>query len=1086
MAYGIGLDIGIGSVGYATVALNEKDEPSGILRMGCRIFDAAEHPKTGASLAAPRREARSARRRLRRRRHRLERIRSLLISSGFISAEDLAILYNGKLENVYALRTRALDDRISDAELCRVLIHLAQRRGFKSNRKSDASDKEAGKLLSAVSENDRRMQENGYRTVGEMLCKDVLFAEHKRNKAENYLSTVTRAAVEAEARLILDIQQQKGNSKITDSFKGQYLKILLSQRAFDEGPGGNSPYGGNQIEKRIGMCTFEKDKPRAPKASYSFEYFQLLQKVNHIRLLSDAGSEPLTDAQRKAVVKLAHKSPDISFDKIRKELSLPASVRFNTVSYRDSVEEAEKKQKLGCLKAYHEMRKALDKVSKGRLNYITDPQRNEIAYALTVFKTDDKIAERLNAAGLEKQDVEQLLLMKGFSGFGHLSVEACDKIIPFLEQGMNYNDACNAAGYAFRGHEGTDRQTFLPAQTEEMEQITSPVVRRAVSQSIKVINAIIREMNEESPTYVKIELARDMSRDFAERLKIRKENEKNAETNERTMQELHETFGIVNPTGQDLIKYRLYKEQNGVDPYTQESFVLDHLFDAGYADVDHIVPYSISFDDRFCNKVLTFASVNRKEKGNRLPLQFLTGERRERFIVHVKTNVRDYRKQRLLLKEKITEEDRKNFRERNLQDTKTMSRFLYNYINDHLQFAPFRTDRKRHVTAVNGAITSYLRKRWGINKVREDGDLHHAMDALVIACTTDGMIQRLSRYSELHESEYLQTEGGSVRIDPQTGELLEKFPYPWPCFRQEWTARISDDPQTMLRAMNLSDYAGLPVEIIQPIFVSRMPKHKVTGAAHKDTIKSSKELNEGIVIVKRALTDLKLDKDGEIENYYDPNSDRLLYDALKMRLVAFGGNAAKAFEQPFFKPKHNGTPGPLVKKVKLYEKSSLNVPVHGGQAVADNDSMVRIDIFYVENDGYYMVPIYVADTKKPELPNRAVVAGKPYSEWKDMREEDFLFSLYPSDLVKIRHRKGVKLTLANPGSTLEKERLIREGLMYYVKASISTGAMTVETHDRTYEVKSLGIKTLDLLEKYQVDVLGNITKVHKETRQAFQ
>ncbi len=1086
MAYGIGLDIGIGSVGYTTVALNEKDEPFGILRMGCRIFDAAEHPKTGASLAAPRREARSARRRLRRHRHRLERIRTLLISSGLISAEDLAILYNGRLENVYALRTRALDERISNTELCRVLIHLAQRRGFKSNRKSDASDKEAGKLLSAVSENDRRMQENGYRTVGEMLYKDTLFAEHKRNKSENYLSTVTRSAVEAEARLILDSQQQKGNAKITATFIKQYLEILLSQRAFDEGPGGDSPYGGNQIEKRIGRCTFEKDKPRAPKASYSFEYFQLLQKVNHIRLLYEDRTEQLTDAQRKAIIALAKKSPDVNYEKIRKELSLPETVRFNGVSYRDNAEEVEKKQKFGCMKAYHEIRKALDKVSKGRIAVISDAQKNEIAYALTVFKTDDKIAEHLNDAGLEKQDVEQLLLMKGFSGFGHLSVEACDKIIPFLEQGMTYNDACAAAGYAFRGHEGTERQVFLPAQTEEMEQITSPVVRRAVSQSIKVINAIIREMNEESPTYVKIELARDMSRDFAERTKIRKENEKNAETNERTMQELHKTFDIMNPTGQDLIKYRLYKEQNGVDPYTQKAFVLEHLFDAGYADVDHIVPYSISFDDRFCNKVLTFASVNRKEKGNRLPLQFLTGERRENFIVYVKTNVRDYRKQRLLLKEKITEEDRNSFRERNLQDTKTMSRFLYNYINDHLQFSPFKTDRKRHVTAVNGAITSYLRKRWGINKVREDGDLHHAMDALVIACTTDGMIQRLSRYSELHESEYMQTEDGSVRIDPQTGELLEKFPYPWPCFRQEWTARISDDPQTTLRAMDLPDYAGLPVEAVKPIFVSRMPKHKVTGAAHKDTVKSSKELDDGIVIVKRPLTDLKLDKDGEIENYYDPNSDRLLYDALKTRLITFNGNAAKAFEQPFYKPKHDGTPGPLVKKVKLYEKSSLNVPVHGGQAVADNDSMVRIDIFYVENDGYYMVPVYVADTKKSELPNRAVIAHKPYAEWKEMREEDFAFSLYPSDLIFVKHKKGITLNVRNKESSLKKNITAESFFLYVVSGSISSGALTCETHDRAYRIDSLGLKTLQLLEKYQVDVLGNITKVHKETRQAFQ
>ena len=60
--YGIGLDIGIASVGWAVVALNENAEPYGLIRCGSRIFDKAEQPKTGDSLAAPRREARSARR----------------------------------------------------------------------------------------------------------------------------------------------------------------------------------------------------------------------------------------------------------------------------------------------------------------------------------------------------------------------------------------------------------------------------------------------------------------------------------------------------------------------------------------------------------------------------------------------------------------------------------------------------------------------------------------------------------------------------------------------------------------------------------------------------------------------------------------------------------------------------------------------------------------------------------------------------------------------------------------------------------------------------------------------------------------
>ena len=63
--YAIGLDVGVASVGWAAVALDSKENPCGILDMGSRIFDAAEQPKTGASLAAPRREARSARRRSR-------------------------------------------------------------------------------------------------------------------------------------------------------------------------------------------------------------------------------------------------------------------------------------------------------------------------------------------------------------------------------------------------------------------------------------------------------------------------------------------------------------------------------------------------------------------------------------------------------------------------------------------------------------------------------------------------------------------------------------------------------------------------------------------------------------------------------------------------------------------------------------------------------------------------------------------------------------------------------------------------------------------------------------------------------------
>lgn len=253
--YAIGLDVGITSVGWATLALDEKETPCGIIGMGSRIFDAAEQPKTGESLAAPRREARSSRRRLRRHRHRNERIRALIVRQGVISAEELTSLFDGALDDIYELRVKALDCKITDEELARILIHISQRRGFKSNRKK-ASTKEDGAILEAVNENKKRMQEKGYRTVAELLLRDDAFLEHKRNKGGNYITTVTRDMVADEVKAIFEAQRKFGNATAATALEDEYLEILLGQRSFDEGPGGNSPYGGSQIERMIGKCTF--------------------------------------------------------------------------------------------------------------------------------------------------------------------------------------------------------------------------------------------------------------------------------------------------------------------------------------------------------------------------------------------------------------------------------------------------------------------------------------------------------------------------------------------------------------------------------------------------------------------------------------------------------------------------------------------------------------------------------------------------------------------------------------------------------------------------------------------------------------
>ena len=1082
MSYCIGLDCGTTSVGWAVLALNSEDEPYRIINLGSRIFTAAENPKNGSSLAAPRRENRSRRRLLRRHRHRNERIRQLIIKDGIIDEKTLSHLFEGQLTDIYQLRAEALDRILTDEEFARVLIHIAQRRGFKSNRKS-STEGDDGKLLAAVSENASLMKAGGYRTVGEMFFKDDKFKECKRNKGGEYNNTISRNLIEDEIHSIFSAQRKAGNLKATEELEAKYAEIVLSQRSFEEGPGGNSKYGGNQIEKMIGKCTFFPEEKRAVKASYSFQLFTLWQKINNIKIITGGEIRSLDNDERYLIFNLAHKKAGLTFNDLRKTLGMSDDSIFNYIDYYNKTIDVAEKVKFDYLKEYHEIRKALNKVSKNRIQDYSRETLNDIGYILTVYKNDEIIIEKLKELNLEESDILALLNVGSFKKVGHVSVKACDMILPFLEKGMKYNEACEAAGFDFKSH-GGEKSFTLPGYAPELADLKNPVVKRAVSQTIKVINAIIREQGE-SPVYINIELAREMSKDFFERLESKKQNEENRARNERALETIRNEFKIYNPSGMDLVKYKLWQEQDGVCAYSQKNIKLEDLFKDGYAEVDHIFPYSISFDDSYKNKVLVLTEENRN-KGNRLPLQYLTGERRDKYIVWVNSSVKNYKKRRLLLKEKLSKDETEGLKQRSLQDTQYLSRFLYNYITDHLEFAPSASGKIKRVTSVNGAITAYMRKRWGIAKIREDGDLHHAADAVVIACVTNKMIKKISDYSKYRELRYTEPDlmNTSLVIDSETGEVIDRFPFPWEGFRNELDIRLLNDPQRVLKNAVLPNYTSDEQEAVRPAFVSRMPARKTRGAAHDATIRSPKLSSEGLVISKTPLSKLKL-KDGEIDGYYNPDSDRLLYEALKAKLIAAGGNAAAAFTETFYKPTSSGKQGPAVKSVKICQKSSLNVEVNKGKGVANNGEMVRIDIYKIDGKGYYFVPIYISDTVKPELPNKAVTRGKPYEEWLEMKDDDFLFSLYPNDVILVRSKKPIETSLKFKSSSLEKNHLIKDELLYYMAANISTASITAQTHDGAYIISGMGIKSLLSIEKYETDVLGNCRKIEKENRKGF-
>ena len=1119
MGYRIGLDIGITSVGWAAIENDENGNPKRIIDLGSRIFDAAEKPKDGSPLAKERRDARGLRRRLRRRKHRIERTKRLLERYDIITKKEIENMYNNYnfQFNVYELRVQGLNEKLTNKELARVLISFVKKRGYKSNSKSEESENsDAGKLLTATRENKLLMSANGYRTVSEMYLKDDKFKLKDKNgnylldkfdeplikiknSTNDYKNTTLRELLVEEIKLILE-KQKELNNLITDEFIQEYLNIFEGQRNFDDGPGMPSPYGGNLIENMLGNCTFEKNEKRAPKATYTFEYFKLLQTLNHIKieklLIKEDGTKErlkrtLTEDEKRKIKELVLSKNTVNYYDIRKELNLSNFERFNLLTYKSIIDysdeankEIEKNKNFKEFESYKKIKTVLNRIEKGYILKLSIDDLDNIGYALTIYKNDDKRKKFLKEkTNLNDSAIDELLSLS-FSKVGNLSLKAMKKIIPELEKGITYDKAVNCVYEDFRGLVNTEKRRKLKLKDLE-EEISNPVVRRGISQAIKVLNAITLKYNNKygKPDVVVVELARELGKNFQERNQILKKQEQNLKTNEKAIERIKE-LGKQNPTGQDIVKYKLWQEQDGRCVYSGNSIAIESLFTEA-VDVDHIIPYSACFDDSYNNKVLVLASENR-QKGNRVPYKYIkeTGKNIEEYEVRVNNIIKNYNKKQRLLKEDFTREDAKEWKERNLNDTKYICKLMYNLIKNHLEFSD-NANFTRKVWTVNGAVTAHIRKRLGIEKTR-DGDTHHAIDAAVIAITTQGMVNKLTKYYQYQDGKFMNNKG--EYIDLETGEILDAkkyekemgiyFPEPWPKFRKELEIRTTcNTKERMWECIKAEEiYTYENDEDLEPIFVSRMPRRKITGTAHLDTIRGIKEKDGTLkTITKTELTKLKL-KDGEIEGFPEEckRDDRLLYESLKEQLIKYNGNAEEAFKDDFYKPKSDGTKGPLVKKVKIESNTTLGVKLNNDKAFAANGDCIRIDVFYVESEGYYFIPIYVSDTVKEKLPNKACVRDRSYVEWKEMDDKDFIFSLYPNDLIYIKAKNNIKLNSKNKSKTqIEVEELIG----YYIKNGISTASITVNTNDNKFEQSSLGIKYLIKFEKYEVDILGNYHKV---------
>jgi CRISPR-associated endonuclease Csn1 len=386
-------------------------------------------------------------------------------------------------------------------------------------------------------------------------------------------------------------------------------------------------------------------------------------------------------------------------------------------------------------------------------------------------------------------------------GFGSKSARAIRKLLPQLMKGSDYTQAAQIAGYnhsnSITKEENEQRPLVDQVELYKRNALRQPVVEKVLNQLVNLVNAIVNEASLGRPDEIRIELARELRQSKDERERTTKMNNARNKEYEDIYTRLSSEYPGLTITSKVMEKYRLYHSQDGTCLYTGKRMELAMVLRGEGVDIDHIIPQSKLFDDSFQNKVLVFRQAN-LDKSNKTAMDYISSisaeaehQYKERVDkLYEDKSISNAKRNRLLMKESEIPSD---FISRQLNETRFISK----------EATKLLTSICRKVTSTSGSVTEFLRNQWGYNEVlqqlnytkyeqaglttngkidkdkwsKRDDHRHHAIDALVVAATSQGMIQQLNTLnsSRTREEMLAAIEGKTTLGWQQKKSLVEQY-----------------------------------------------------------------------------------------------------------------------------------------------------------------------------------------------------------------------------------------------------------------------------------------------------------------------
>lgn len=1056
----LGIDLGTNSIGWAIT----RQTPTGysLIDRGVDIFQEGVLREKGIECPTvqTRTEKRALRRHYFRRRLRKIELLKVLVANDFcpyLSDEQLSEWKQHKVypltdefiawqrtddntdKNPYHDRYVALTEKLNlDVKenrytLGRALYHLAQRRGFLSNRK-EATQSEDGEVKTDIKNLSASIANAGCTYLGEYFYmlyqkKGKIRCTHT-SRNEHYLK---------EFEAICDKQQ------LSPELRKALHRAIFFQRPLKSQKG------------LVGKCTFEKHKSRCSISHPRFEEFRMLSFINNIRIRrpDDTEPRPLSEEEREQIYPLFMRKskPNFDFEEIAKKIAgkgryackddrSQAHVHFNFSASTNVC---------GC------------PTTAALANIFGDDYLTEIRsrYTLGAGKTEEQVLndiwhvlfsfgdeeclykwakEKLQATDDEAKAFAAIHLPQNYA---MLSLNAINKILPYLRKGFRYDEAVFVANLRAalpmevwndeaRRHEveqeiiatvqnfhqnpydktstkeraisnylhdmgiddtrtgrlyhpsmidvyqaaRPDADGIVQLGSPRTSAVRNPMAMRALFRLRILLNKLLRDGKIDRNTKIRIEFARALNdanmRKAIEAYQSEREDENRKYAEEIRKQYRGETGWDIEPSDDDILKYRLWEEQKHQCLYTGNTIgIADFIGSNTKYDIEHTIPRSKCNDNSQMNKTLCDSRFNREIKRDKMPSELhnhaeimariealgwqdkidslnkqIDGQIRRSKGASTKEEKDQAIQRKHLLKMKLDywrgklerftmTEVPDGFSNRQGVDIGIIGRYARLYLKTVF-------DR---IYTVKGATTAEFRKMWGLQdeytKKERVNHIHHCIDAITIACIGSKEYDAWAQYVA-DEDRYMRHESAKP--------VFEK---PWPTFTEDILA-IADEvlvshhtPDNMPKQTRKKLRVRGKVKVGadgEPIYIKG---DTARGSLHKDTFYGAIMRDDEIkYVVRKPLDALQLTD-------VDKIVDDVVRQKVKDAIDAVGFKKAMSEDYTIYMNEEKGVP---IRKVRIYTPSvtsPIKLKKHRDISVKD----YKQDMCVV-NDGNYCMAIY--------------------------------------------------------------------------------------------------------------------------------